>query len=216
MRVIVIIWWVSGKDNPIWVIGSSYDSFTFFTHWTGNRSNCWPRRLLDEDDIEVFANFQHCICKKFVFSNILWKYSEGFLKLYLGTVHKWTNWFVPVFTDLLICFGVPFSIKYNVSRMDRCWNQLGDHLCNWYTWMCMNRVHPVLSQASAGWVWNWPYNTTQIVCSVWFCMVHCTSHIWTLVLCTKRLNDLTSSNSCIVELLDLCLCLKLLQYNSLY
>jgi len=104
----------------------------------------------------------------------------------------------------------------DVSRMDRCWNLPGNHHCNWYTWTCVDRVYPVLSWALVGWVWNWPYSTMRKVCSIWFCVVHYTSHIWTLVFCTKRLNDPTSSDSCIVGLLDSCLYLELLQYNFLH
>ena len=76
LRVIIVVWWNSGKDNPIQIIRSFYNDFAFFTQWTWNGSNGWSRRFLDENDVKVFIDFQHYISKEFVFSNILWKYSE--------------------------------------------------------------------------------------------------------------------------------------------
>ena len=60
------------------MIESSYNYFAFFTYRTRNRTNCRPERFLDEDDIEVFVDFQYYISKNFVFSYILQKYFEIF------------------------------------------------------------------------------------------------------------------------------------------
>ena len=75
-------WSVCGgtsEKQPIRVMNSSYEVFTFTIQCAGDFTNDKPRGFLDKDYIEVWLGLKNSVDDEIVFVNVLWKNLEVFL-----------------------------------------------------------------------------------------------------------------------------------------
>ena len=70
-----VIYWVgfSCEDKPIGVTDNANQRYSFAIPRTGDRSDCRPRWLLDENYVKVRINLENSIDNEIILSNILWK-----------------------------------------------------------------------------------------------------------------------------------------------